>query len=74
MVYIEDIKMYATAIVIVLIIIFFALFAYKWYTRPIPGQYCGEYNNYYCSVGKCSYLTNYESGQVGYCRKKLLGF
>jgi hypothetical protein len=74
MVYIEDLKMYTYAAIVVIFIIFLSIFFYKWYTKPIQGSVCGEFNNYYCPVGKCAYLTNYESGRVGYCRKKLLNF
>jgi hypothetical protein len=74
MVYIEDLKMYTFAAILAIFLIFIAVFGYKWYTKPIPNTYCGEYNNYYCSVGKCGYLTKYETGIVGYCRKKFLTF
>jgi hypothetical protein len=73
MVYIEDIKTYALAIVATIIVIFFAVFVYKWYTKPNVNSLCGDFNNNYCASGKCGYYTNYESGKVGYCRNKILG-
>lgn len=74
MIYIEDVKMYSLAFGVAMVVIFFALFIYKWQTKPIPNLYCGDFNNYACQIGKCDYIKTYQDSRVGYCRKKFLGF
>lgn len=74
MVYVEDIKIYAVSIVVVLLVVFIAVFGYKWQTRPLTDQYCGSFNNYYCSTGTCDYIKKYEKVESGYCRNKFISF
>lgn len=69
-----DIKIYSIAVGVTLFVLVGGLFFFKWYTKPLLDQYCGEFNEYTCNVGKCDYITNYDTGKVGYCRRTFLGF
>ncbi|PIR43898.1 hypothetical protein COV24_00400 [candidate division WWE3 bacterium CG10_big_fil_rev_8_21_14_0_10_32_10] len=70
----ENLKLYIYALIGTSVLIIFVLFFYKWYTRPKLNEYCGDFNGGSCRVGKCDYITKYETGDVGYCRNTLLGF
>ena len=69
-----DIKIYSIAISATLLVLIAGLFFFKWYTKPLLKDYCGQFNNYSCNVGKCDYITKYDTGPVGYCRRTFLGF
>ncbi len=74
MLYWEDLKVYILGLVIFIIIIFVAVFFYKWQTRALTNQYCGTFNNFYCGSGVCDYKKRYDSITVGYCRNKFISF
>lgn len=69
-----DIKLYSIATGITIAFLIGGLFFFKWYTKPLLNNYCGEFNSYSCNVGKCDYLVKYDTGAVGYCRRTFLGF
>jgi len=70
----KELKIYGIALAISVFVIILIVFSYKFYTKPKLNQYCGEFNNYTCSSGKCDYITKYKTGPVGYCRNTIFGF
>lgn len=74
MLYIEDLKIYVISVCIFLLVLFLAIFAYKWQTRPLTNLYCGSFNDYYCPTGVCDYIKKYEKVESGYCRNKFISF
>ena len=69
----RNVKIILKILVIIGLIITISI-AYKAYTQPNLTMICGEFNNYTCeNKMKCDNIQEYKTGNVGYCRKSILG-